>query len=132
MRYDLRTLARRASNPRRKSITFRDIVPPAVLATDLYQAGYKPVIAIWATHAEHLAAEYERTLSALITDAPADMRARLDEAEAEPVPDPAAAAVAMGVPDRALAAGQVAWCRARRVQGRSLHDAGPRGRARDA
>jgi uncharacterized protein with gpF-like domain len=82
MRYDLAAMARRASNPRRKrSVTLRDIVPPAVMASNLYLAGYKPAIDLWRTYAERVIAEYERTLSSLITDAPADINRTLDEAD---------------------------------------------------
>ncbi|RSV15813.1 hypothetical protein CA235_07415 [Sphingomonas sp. ABOLF] len=54
-----------------------------MLATDLYQAAYKPVVALWARYAERIAAEYERSLSALTTDAPVDIQALLDEAGSE-------------------------------------------------
>ena len=84
MKYDLATLTRRA-NPgfRRRAIILRDIVPPATLATDLYRAAYLPVVQVWSRHAETIIAEYERTLSALRTDAPADLQARLDAAQTE-------------------------------------------------
>lgn len=81
MQYDLAALARRARNPRRKSITFRDMPPPAVLATNLYQSAYKPIVDLWNGQGERIAAEYERTLSALTTDAPADLQGLLDEGE---------------------------------------------------
>ena len=83
MRYDLATLARRVRNPRRKSITVRDIVPPAVLAGDLYTACYRPVVVLWSRAGDRIAAEYERTLSALTTDTADDLRSILDEAAAE-------------------------------------------------
>ncbi|MEG3086170.1 phage minor head protein [Sphingomonas sp. PB4P5] len=83
MRYDLRAMTLRARNPRRPQITFRDIRPPATLATDLYQSGYSDVIAIWSAAAERIVAEYERTLSTMVTDSPADLQAQLDAAEAE-------------------------------------------------
>ncbi|MFS0771051.1 hypothetical protein [Sphingomonas sp. 1P08PE] len=83
MRIDLPALARRATNPRRKSVTLRDIVPPAVLATDLYRSSYLPVVTIWANAAERIIAEYERSLSALTTDAPADLTGILDQTEGE-------------------------------------------------
>jgi hypothetical protein len=81
--FDLATIARRARNPRRKSITLRDIIPPAVLATDLYRGVYSPVVAIWSRAAERVIAEYERSLSALTTDAPVDIQRLLDEADGE-------------------------------------------------
>lgn len=83
MRFDLPALARRATNPRRQSVTLRDIIPPAVLATDLYRAGYAPTIALITRTADRVIAEYERTLSALTTDAPADVNAILDDADRE-------------------------------------------------
>lgn len=78
MRYDLPALARRARNPRRKSITIRDIVPPATLATDLYLASYRPIVDLWQRYGERVIAEYERTLSGITTDAPLDLQALLD------------------------------------------------------
>lgn len=72
MKYDLAAMARRQSNIRRKSITIRDIAPPAVLASDLYAAGYKPVLALIDRYAALATAEYDRSLSALITDSADD------------------------------------------------------------
>ncbi len=83
MQFQLADLARRARNVRRSSITLRDIQPPATLATNLYQAGYAPLIAMWRRHAERITAEYERSLSALTTDAPADINATLAAADSE-------------------------------------------------
>lgn len=84
MRYDLRALTRRA-NPgiRRRSIVLRDIVPPATLASDLYAAAYKPVVELWASRADAIIAEYERSLSSLTTDSPADLQAQLDAATSD-------------------------------------------------
>lgn len=83
MRYDLLALARRARNPRRRSVTLRDIVPPATLATNLYLSSFKPIIDLWTRITPRIAAEYERSLSSLTTDAPSDLSNILDEAEAE-------------------------------------------------
>jgi uncharacterized protein with gpF-like domain len=83
VQFDLSALARRAKNVRRSSITLRDIAPPAVLATNLYQSSYAPVIALWRRYAERITAEYERSLSALTTDAPSDINATLAAADAE-------------------------------------------------
>lgn len=83
-RFDLAAMARRANPGRRKrSATFRDIKPPATLASDLYAAGYAPAIALWQRYAARVVAEYERSLSALTTDAPADIGQALDQAEDE-------------------------------------------------
>jgi len=83
VRYDLPALARRATNPRRKSVAFRDIIPPASLATNLFQSGYAPIVAMWTRYADRIIAEYERSLSALTTDAPADINATLEQADTE-------------------------------------------------
>lgn len=81
--FDLAAIARRVQNPRRPSITIRDIVPPATLATNLYQSAYAPLIAMWRRYAERINAEYERSLAALTTDAPADVNLTLAAVEAE-------------------------------------------------
>lgn len=73
MRYDLAALVRRVRNPRRSFIVIRDIAPPATLATDLFRAIYLPVTQAWEQALPLIMAEYERTLSSLITDAPADV-----------------------------------------------------------
>jgi len=73
MKYDLAAMARRQSNIRRKSITIRDTPMPAVLASDLYAAGYKPVLALIERYAAIANAEYARSLSALITDSGDDL-----------------------------------------------------------
>lgn len=83
MRFDLATLARRTRNPRRKTVTIRDIAPPSTFAGDLYRTGYAPVVALWAQTAERLAAEYARTLAAQTTDSPADLESTLDAADRE-------------------------------------------------
>lgn len=84
MRIDLPALAARANPGRRKrTTTFRDIIPPATLATDLYRAVYLPVVSTWARTADRVIAEYERTLSSMTTDAPSDITSILDQAEAE-------------------------------------------------
>lgn len=81
MRYDLSALARRARNPRRKSVTLRDIVPPATLATNLYLATYARVVRHWSEAVPRIMAQYERTLSAMTTDAPADVQAEIRATE---------------------------------------------------
>lgn len=82
--YDLADMARRA-NPgiRRRSIVLRDIVPPAVLATDLYRAVYKPVVEVWTNALPRIEAEYARTIGELTTDSPADVKAEIDTAAGE-------------------------------------------------
>ena len=81
MRYDLSAIARRVRHPRRRSVTLRDIPPPATLATDLYRSAYSPMVDLWTRTGDSIAAEYERTLSALTTDSPADIQAQLDAAD---------------------------------------------------
>jgi hypothetical protein len=81
MRFSLAQLTRR-TNPgiRRKAIVIRDIAPPAALATNLYRAVYLPVAQLWERVSADILAEYERTLSAMTTDSPSDLQARLDAA----------------------------------------------------
>lgn len=76
-------MIRRFHNPRRKQIPVRDINPPATLATDLFRSVYLPVIQLWQARAGRIVAEYERTLSEMITDSPADVEQELGTIEAE-------------------------------------------------
>lgn len=78
MRIDLPALARRAKNPRRKSITLRDIVPPAIFASNLYARCYRPIVTLWTNALPRIMAQYERTLSSMTTDAPVDVQAAID------------------------------------------------------
>lgn len=77
MKFSLAAMIRRFRNPRRRQIPIRDIPPPAVLATDLYRACYLPVIRTWELGAGRIVAEYERALSAMTTDSPADVEREL-------------------------------------------------------
>ena len=79
-RYDLAFLARRTRNIRRDSITLRDIAPPGTLATNLYRATYARVVAAWLQALPRINAAYERSLSELTQDSPADARAEIDGA----------------------------------------------------
>lgn len=81
MRYRLADLARRARNPRRKSITLRDIAPPSTLATNLYLATYARVVRHWTDALPRIMAQYERTLATMTTDAPADVQAEINATE---------------------------------------------------
>lgn len=83
MRFDLAVLARNGRNRRRKSVTFRDIKPPATFASDLFAAVYAPAVSIWTRRTDAILAEYERSLSALTTDAASDINGQLDQAENE-------------------------------------------------
>ncbi|GGO96523.1 phage minor head protein [Stakelama pacifica] len=79
-RYDLASMARRQRNFRRSAIVFRDIRPPAMLATDLYQRCYKPVVDLWASAADTIIAQYASTIDTMTTDAPADISGAIDGA----------------------------------------------------
>lgn len=79
-RFHLATLARRQRNIRRSSIVLRDIAPPAILATDLFRQAYLPVIAAWTQALPRINAEYERTLSTMTQDSPADVQREVDDA----------------------------------------------------
>lgn len=71
-------MARRQRNVRRSSIVLRDIIPPATLATDLFRGSYLPVITAWSEALPRIDATYARSLSELVQDSPADMRAEID------------------------------------------------------
>lgn len=81
MRYSIAQLARRTRNIRRKSVILREVAAPAMLATDLYQSVYKPIVDIWAQAAPSVVAEYARTLSAMTQDSPADVQREIESAE---------------------------------------------------
>jgi len=80
MRYDLTAMTRRAKNPKRKTITIRDIRPPSTFAADLYRQAYKPVIDIWTEALPGIVTEYARTV-VMTQDSPADIEAQMLEAE---------------------------------------------------
>lgn len=82
MRYNLATLARRARNIRKSAIVLREVSAPAMLATDLFNSVYRGVIQLWTQAAPRIAEEYARTVASLTTDAPADIQAQIDGAEA--------------------------------------------------
>ncbi|MBJ7502489.1 MAG: hypothetical protein JHC57_22245, partial [Sphingopyxis sp.] len=73
--------ARRQKNIRRSFIVLKDISAPQMLATDLYQSCYRPIIDLWAAASKSIADEYARTLSQMTTDAPADVQREIDSAE---------------------------------------------------
>lgn len=83
MPLDLATLTRRQRNIRRNAIVIRDIPPPATLATDLFRGSYLPVIQLWERATPRIVDAYERTLSTLTTDSPADIQAQIDSAASE-------------------------------------------------
>jgi uncharacterized protein with gpF-like domain len=73
MRFVLAQMLRRIRNPRRSQIVLRDIAPPATLATNLYRSCYRPVVERWQAAIPRIMAEYERALSGMTLDAPADV-----------------------------------------------------------
>jgi len=83
MTIDLASMVRRIRNPRRSQIVVRDIIPPAVLASNLYTVAYAPIVNAWASALPKIIAEYERSLAAITTDSPANLQARLDAASSD-------------------------------------------------
>lgn len=83
MRYSLATLARRQRNIRRSRIVLREITAPATSASNLYARCYRPVVALWQRRADRIVAEYERSLSSVTTDSPADIQREIDEGQSE-------------------------------------------------
>jgi uncharacterized protein with gpF-like domain len=83
VRYNLVTLWRRAKNPRRREVVLREIVPTAVFAGDLFAAGGKVVVDQWTAALPRIITEYERTLTDLTQDAPADVGAQISMVENE-------------------------------------------------
>ena len=83
MKVDLAAMTRRAKNPRRTAIPIRPIKAQATQATNLYQSSYRPVVQAWEASLPAILAEYERTLTQMTTDSPADVEARIGQAEAE-------------------------------------------------
>lgn len=79
-RFNLAQMARRTRNIRRASIVLRDIAPPSTLATNLFRQAYLPVITAWTNALPRINAEYERTLSAMTQDSPADVQREVDSA----------------------------------------------------
>lgn len=75
-RYDLAAMARR--NGKRRTTTLRAIIPPAVMATDLYRAVYLPAIELWEAAEPRIMAEYERSLPVMAQDSAADVQAELN------------------------------------------------------
>ncbi len=79
MRFSLATLSKRAGL--RKSTVIRDIRPPAMFATNLFNAAYVDVVRVWEETSAKLIEEYRRSLSELTTDAPSDLENIFAEAE---------------------------------------------------
>lgn len=79
MRYDLARMAK-VHRPRVKEILIRDIAPPAMFATDLYAACYRPIVQGWERTIPRIMAEYTRSLpiADAITDSASDLSSLLD------------------------------------------------------
>lgn len=80
---DLAAMTRRAKNPRRTVIPIRPIKAQATQATNLWQSAFRPVVQAWEAALPAILVEYERTLAQMTTDSPADVEARIGQAEAE-------------------------------------------------
>ncbi len=72
MRYSIAALAKRKVKMRRKSTIVSDIPPPTTLATDLYQAAYRPAVDLWQKALPNVMSEYERQLARMTVDEAAD------------------------------------------------------------
>lgn len=80
--FDLAEAARRVRKPRRKSAILREVAAPQGYAADLYLACYRPVIDLWAASIPAILSAYERTLSEITTDSPADVQAEIEATQA--------------------------------------------------
>lgn len=75
-RFPLAAMAKRAG--KRRDVVLRDIVVPAMLATDLFRVAYLPVIGLWSAGSARVIASYERTLAEMQTDSLADIEGEID------------------------------------------------------
>jgi hypothetical protein len=83
MRYPLAQMVKRKTNMRRKSITFRQIIPPATLASDLFTSYYAPILKHWASAEAALISQYERSLREVTSDSPSQLGYSLSAIETE-------------------------------------------------
>jgi SPP1 gp7 family putative phage head morphogenesis protein len=79
MRFNLAQMAKRSGL--RRSVTIRDIRPPAMFATNLFNAAYADVVKVWEEAAPRLIEEYRRSLSELTQDSLTDLEHIFAEAE---------------------------------------------------
>lgn len=79
--YNLAAEARRTRNIRRSYIVLGEVAAPQMLATDLYNSIYRPIIQLWTDAAKPIVDEYARTLAQMTTDSPADLQGQIDAAE---------------------------------------------------
>lgn len=76
--FDLATLAKRQGL--RRSVELRPIIPPRTLADELFRAVYRPAVGEWRQALPRIMAEYEQTVAAMTTDAPADIEREIRNA----------------------------------------------------
>lgn len=81
MRYSLAEMVRRTRKTRRKSITLRPITAPATMASDLFASSYSPIVKAWEAALPDILAAYERALSAMTRDSPAEVGAVMQVTE---------------------------------------------------
>lgn len=81
MRYSLAEMYAR-KRPRKRTVAFDKIAMPSMLATDLYQSSYALVIKEWEAGLAPIIAEYERSYSALTTDAAPELSGVIVSVEA--------------------------------------------------
>ena len=84
MAYPLAQMAARAKRTRKREITFRPIVAPGTIASDLYAEAYAPIVKAWEAAAERIVGQYERslaTMDGLTVDSPAEVGAVLSATE---------------------------------------------------
>lgn len=79
MRFNLAQMAKRSGL--RRSVTIRDIRPPQMFATNLFNAAYVDVVKVWEATSAKLIEEYRRSLSELTQDSPTDLENIFAEAE---------------------------------------------------
>lgn len=80
-KFSLASFVVRQRKPRR-AITFRPISAPAMFATDLFATAYQPIVDEWGRGLPAIIATYERTLSEMTTDSPADVGVVVGQVEA--------------------------------------------------
>jgi SPP1 gp7 family putative phage head morphogenesis protein len=80
MRYNLAQMIARKRKPRR-AITFRPIIAPSMFATDLFVTAYQPVVNEWGKGLPAILAAYERALSGMTMDSPANVGVEISRVE---------------------------------------------------
>jgi SPP1 gp7 family putative phage head morphogenesis protein len=80
VKFNLVALIARKRKPRR-AITFRPIIAPSMFATDLFATAYQPVVNEWGKGLPAILAAYERALSGMTMDSPADVGVEIGRVE---------------------------------------------------